>query len=241
MKSKLEDLILKAPEIIPIRYGDRVKDGYAYVNNSKNLKTGDGIYTIRRYIEDDDDFYMLKGPFTVINLESDKASKLGFAQGVVYLNSNYSPSNKFTQDLGIVHPDYLNSIENAKISYYLSNAYSPHVHYSPLTKRIPTPNHFEVYKSIGFGHFGIVPKKLVDKISDRYGFVKILQGDFVPVVLYDNGKPIVTFPAIVSSSGDKIQIPYEAAGNEDPSKFIKEFDTIEIVLGLKRRYARKLI
>ncbi len=238
MVKDLEQILSDKSQTIPIRYRERIPDGYAVVRQDErnNLKNGDGIYVIRRVIYKGKDFYELKGPFIIVAVEKDIGKKFGFYPGIIYLNSNYEPSDKFAQDLAILSTDYIAKVDG-KVNYYLSNGYSPSVVYTRLTKHIPTPNHFEVYDDIGFGSYGIVPKHLVDKISDRHDFIKIMQGDYVPVILYKGNEPIATFPAVVSSSGKKIQIPFGLIDKND----ISGFDNLEILIGLSSESAKKLI
>jgi len=140
--------------------------------------------------------------------------------------------------LGIVNLDYLVGLKKGKISdYFVNGAYllrKPSKENKPYVK--PTLN-YKTIKNIGQGA-GLISSKITDKIADAYGFPRPRPGDvvvgigyFEDSVLYHKDYAPYAFPMIVSSVGDRMQVPPDAIDSM----------YIEVILGVDNKLGKKLV
>ena len=224
----------------PVDYKDFVDEGYAYVRG-KTLFADKAVYIIRRIEHQEKDYYRVLGPVIVISIPDNQAKNLGLQNGVVYLNDSlYRPVDSKQRDLAIVDSEEFIKIKGGLIVGYLTNGlndkYKPESILDAIKGKFTTRSHYKLHYSIGFGNYGFVPQKVVDGITESR-FPRVNPGETVPVVLYNNGKPEYQFPAIVSRSGERIQVPYNLVPNDD----LNAFDDIGIFVGMKSDLARKLL
>lgn len=204
--------------------------------------------------------YFLHGVYEIIPFSSkieDKDHQDIYKQmipGVAYLNPisigiNLDDFNNLDKEtgpvktgnkefLGVINLENLMGLNKGKINEYFENgAYSLRKPGEPNGNYIVPTAGYKVIKNVGQGA-GLISSSITDKIADRYNFPRPKPGDTIvgigyredSVISYKSKQPYA-FPLIVSSVGDRLQVPPDAI---DSLYF-------EVIIGVENKLGDKLI
>ncbi len=206
------------------------------------------------------DYYFLDSvnkliPFTSkVDEENYKKVYNSMISGVAYINPSsvgVNPSdfvnldketgpvkNRNKEFLGIINLDYMIGLEKGKIGQYFRNgAYLNKIQEKDNKNMIIPTARYKIIKNIGQGA-GLISKTITDKMADYYGFPRPNPGDRVvgiayfedSVLGYKNKAPSA-FSMVVSSTGDKMQVP----------PVVIDSLYFEVILGLESKTGKRVI
>lgn len=140
--------------------------------------------------------------------------------------------------LGVINLDYFTGLEKGKINEYFKNgAYLSRNSDKNSKNYIEPTARYKVIKNVGQGA-GLISSKITDRIADKYNFPRPKPGDTVIGIGYSGDSvrqtkdhPSYAFPLIVSSIGDRMQVPPDAINSL----------YFEIIMGVENKLGDKLV
>lgn len=205
--------------------------------------------------------YFLHGVYEIIPFSSNGTNDENFKNvyknmipGVAYINPisvgiNSEDFNNLDKEtgpvkrgnkefLGVVNLDYLIGLEKGKVSdYFVNGAYLIRKPGKEKGEYVQPSIRYKTMENIGQGA-GLISSKITDKIADAHGFPRPKPGDAVvgigyfedSVLGYKKHEPYA-FSMIVSTAGDRMQVPPDAIDSM----------YIEVILGVDKKLGKKLV